>query len=216
MLYELFRWIAMIQGFIPYWLFFKRKTYYEDPNMKRRPFGGARINGGALIISNHFSVVDYMVYLFLFGPRKLYVVTSEIAYKSKFVGWGMKSFGGIKVDRTVHNMRFIDDSADEINRGHQVLIFPESRNTEDGEMHEFMPSYLGIALQTESPIVPVITDGNYGFFKQTHVMVGKPIDWREYVQTDDPSKEEIAELNDIIYRKALELQAELRSRIAKK
>ena len=47
-LFDIFRWFAIIQGFWLYWLFFKRKTYYEDGNPRRK---SRRFKGAKLIIS---------------------------------------------------------------------------------------------------------------------------------------------------------------------
>ena len=81
-------------------------------------------------------------------------------------------------------------------------------------MDEFKPSYVLIALRAEAPIIPVITDGQYGFFKRVHLIIGKPIDLWDYCTSEDPTKEEIMALNDIVYKKCLELQRELEGGMA--
>ena len=75
-LFDIFRWFAIIQGFWLYWVFFKRKTYYEDGNPRRK---SRRFKGPKLIISNHYCVLDFMLNMFLVLPRKLWVVASEHA-----------------------------------------------------------------------------------------------------------------------------------------
>ena len=59
----------------------------------------------------------------------------------------------------------------------------------------------------------MITDGNYGFFKRVHLMIGEPIDLNQYLTGEKPSKQEIAQLNDIVYNKVLQLRQELDRRI---
>ena len=202
---EIFRWLALITGWPVQLLVFKRKTYYED-----RRAQGRRVRGKALIVSNHFSVFDYMVNLFLFPFRKLYVVYWP--QNSKRIRWGMKFFGGIVSDRDVMSLRFMDESVKTLEKGRVVQIYPESYISEDGRMDEFKPSYVLIALRAEAPIIPVITDGQYGFFKRVHLIIGKPIDLWDYCTSEDPTKEEIMALNDIVYKKCLELQRELEAR----
>lgn len=199
---EIFRWLALITGWPVQLLVFKRKTYYED-----RRAQGRRVRGKALIVSNHFSVFDYMVNLFLFPFRKLYVVYWP--QNSKRIRWGMKFFGGIVSDRDVMSLRFMDESVKTLEKGRVVQIYPEAYISEDGRMDEFKPSYVLIALRAEAPIIPVITDGQYGFFKRVHLIIGKPIDLWDYCTSEDPTKEEIMALNDIVYKKCLELQREL-------
>ena len=202
---EILRWLALLSAWPVQLLVFKRKTYYEDRRVQ-----GRRVRGKALIVSNHFSVFDYMVNLFLFPFRKLYVVYWP--QNSKRIRWGMKFFGGIVSDRDVMGLRFMDESVKTLEKGRIVQIYPEAYISEDGRMDEFKPSYVLIALRAEAPIIPVITDGQYGLFKRVHLIIGKPIDLWDYCTSEDPTKEEIMALNDIVYKKCLELQRELEAR----
>lgn len=202
---EILRWLALLSAWPVQLLVFKRKTYYEDRRVQ-----GRRVRGKALIVSNHFSVFDYMVNLFLFPFRKLYVVYWP--QNSKRIRWGMKFFGGIVSDRDVMSLRFMDESVKTLEKGRIVQIYPEAYISEDGRMDEFKPSYVLIALRAEAPIIPVITDGQYGLFKRVHLIIGKPIDLWDYCTSEDPTKEEIMALNDIVYKKCLELQRELEAR----
>ena len=207
MIYEIFRWIGVITGYPFRWLFFKDKIYYENERAKRR------VKGGALIISNHFNPLDYVMNVFLFFPRKLYVVASEHAFKNRLISFGMKFWGGIEANRVTRSMTFITQSIREIKKGHLVLIFPEGHNTDDGTIKAFYPSYILIAHKANAPIVPVVSDGNYGPLKRVHLIVGESIDLADYITAPKVNKEEIARLNDIIREKVLALRAELDRRI---
>ena len=206
MFYDFFRWLAIILAYPLQLIFFKRKTYYED-NVKRKSWR----KGGALIISNHFHMLDYVLNMFLVLPRKLYVVTSEMPYQNKFLSFGMKFFGGIQANRVTRDMSFMRKSAEVISRGKLVQIFPEGRNTDDGNLQPFKKSYIVIAHQSNAPIIPIISDGNYGFFKRTHVIVGNPIDVSGYVQSTGPmpSKAELNAVNEIVYEKVVALRQQL-------
>ena len=210
--YELFRWIGLLLAYPLQLIFFKRKTYYEDKKSQSR-----FVKGGALVISNHYSAMDYMVNLFLFPFRKLYVVMAEFVFhKSKIFNFLTKFHGGIRSDRDLMSMRFIDESVEVLENGGLVQIYPEAHITLDGNMHEFKTSYLMIALRANVPIVPVIIDGNYGFFKRAHVLIGKKIFLTDYCQSLNPTKEEIIALNEIVQNKCLELKSELDRRVNKR
>ena len=214
MIYELFRWIGLISGYPLQLLFFKRKTYYEDKSEQ-----GRRVRGGALVISNHYSPLDYVMNMFLFPFRKLHVVMSEVTFrgrKKKIFKFLTKFHGGICSDRDIMGMKFIDDSVEVIENGGLVQIFPEAHITTDGDMHEFKTSYLMIALRSDAPIIPVIIDGSYGFFKRSHVIIGKKIYLSDYCTSLNPTKEEILALNDIVYKKSLALKEELDLKIKRK
>ena len=203
--YDFFRWLAIILGYPLQLIFFKRKTYYESGKRK----GWKK--GGALIISNHYNVFDYLMTMFLVLPRKLNVVTSEMPYQNKFLSFGMKFFGGIQANRLTRDMSFIGKSAEVIKKGQLVQIYPEGRNTPDGNIQPFKRSYVVIAHRANAPIIPIVTDGNYGFFKRTSVIVGDPINVADYITSTSPmpTKEELSQANEIIFNKVLELRQQL-------
>lgn len=210
-MYEIFRWLALITAWPLQLIWFKRKTFYQDKKAQ-----GRFVKGSALVISNHYSALDYMVNLFLFPGRKLFVVLSEMIFQlSKFFYFGMKCFGGIQSRRDVMGMGFIDEAVKVLEKGKMVQIFPEAyTNDDDKEMQPFKTSYILIALRSGAPIIPVITDGNYGLFKRVHVIIGKKIYLSDYCTSLNPTREEILALNDIVYAKAQELKAELEAKIA--
>ncbi len=207
MIYDIFRWIGVISGYPFYWLFFSRKLYYENENARKK------VKGKALVISNHYCPFDYVLNVFLFFPRKLYVVASEDAFRNKLISFGMKFWGGIQANRITKSMRFVVESVRELKKGHLVQIFPEGHNTDDGTIKSFYPSYIVIALKSQAPIIPVITDGNYGITKRVHIMWGEPIELSQYNISSKPSKDEILMLNDIVHKKVLDLRKELDKRI---
>ncbi len=199
---EFWRWVGLITGWPVQLLLFKRKTYYEDKSVQ-----GRRIRGGALIVSNHFSLWDYVVNMFLFFGRKLHVVMIDRMYKkSRYFHIGMDCLGGIPANRDDKGMRFVGDSVAVLEKGGLVQIYPEAYISRDGEMHSFKHAYLMIALMADVPIIPVILDGNYGLFKRTHVIIGKPIKLSDYNQNPNPSREEIAALNSVVENKCRELK----------
>ena len=204
--YDFFRWLAIILGYPLQLIFFKRKTYYEN-NVKRKGWN----KGGALVISNHYNVLDYFLNMFLVAPRKLNVVTSEMPYQNKFLSFGMKFVGGIQANRITRDMSFMNKSAEVISNGQLVQIYPEGRNTPDGNIHPFKRSYVVIAHRANAPIIPIVTDGNYGFFKRASVIIGNPIYVSDYVASTGPlpTKEELNKVNETVFNKVLELRLQL-------
>ena len=197
MIYEIFRVIGVVLGYPLQLLFFKRKTYYEDKKQKHL------FRGGKLLISNHFNMFDYVMTCFVVFPRKLNVVASEDPFKKKFFNFGMKFFGAIQCNRETKNMRFMDEAANVIKKGQLVQIYPEGRNTPDGKIHEFKRSYLVIAHRAGAPIVPIVTDGNYGPFKRTSIIIGNEIDVSQFFTTDKPTppREELDRANEYVCNK---------------
>lgn len=205
MLYEIFRVIGVVLGYPLQLLFFKRKTYYE--NKKKTNL----LKGGKLIVSNHYNLFDYVLTCFIVFPRKLYAVTSEHPFKSKIARFGMKFFGTIQANRETRNMSFINESAEVIKKGKLVQIFPEGRNTPDGKIHPFFRGYVLIAHRAKAPIVPIVTDGNYGPFKRVTVYIGEEINVSDFIDPnkENPNKKEVEAVNEYVYQKVLELRQKI-------
>lgn len=208
-IYEIFRWIGVISGLPAQWIFFKKKIYYEEGAIRAR-----KVRGGALVICNHFCPLDYVMNVETFFPRKLYIVASEDAFRNKGLVFGMKFWGGIKADRTTRSMSFVKEAVRELKNGHLVMIFPEGHNTDDGTIKAFYPSYIAIALLSGAPIIPMTLDGNYGLFKRTHMIIGKPIRLKEMLGGRKHTREDVDRLNDMVRNEMLRLRQELDLRIA--
>ena len=211
MIYEIFRWLGVLTGLPAHLLFFKKKIYYEN-----REKQGRHVRGGALIVSNHYNPLDYVLNVVVFFPRKLWVVASEDAFPNKLQSFGMKFWGGIKADRKTKSAFFITESIKHLKKDHLVQIFPEGHNTPDGKIHEFYPSYILMALRSGKPIIPVVTDGNYGFFRRAHIIIGEPIVLSDYFEDGRQQRGDIERLNDIVFNKVLYLREELDRRSGRK
>ena len=212
MFYNICRLIGVTSGYPLQALFFKRKVYYE--NKKKTNL----FKGGKLIISNHFNMFDYVLGCFIVYPRKLNAVASEMPYKNKLLRIGMKFFGTVQANRETKSMRFIDQSADLIKKGQLVQIYPEGQNSPDGNIHPFKHSYLVIAYRAGCPIVPIVTDGNYGIFKRVHVFIGEEIDVTPFFTPGrrTPPREELERANEYVFSKVLELRGRIEDEKNKK
>ena len=209
MFYEIFRLLGIFLGYPLQLLFFKRKTFWED----KRATDLRR--GGKLIISNHFNLFDYVLGCFVVFPRKLNAVAGEHAFRNPFFRFGMKFFGTVEANRETRSMKFIDQSVEIIKKGQLMQIYPEGHNTPDGKIHEFKHSYLVIAYRANCPIVPIVTDGNYGVFKRVRVYVGKEIDVTQFFTESSregrrtPPRDQLERANEYVYSKVLELRQRL-------
>lgn len=197
--------LLYIIGYLLAWpaqfIYFKKRIYYEDKKDTSR-----FIKGGNLIVSNHRSLKDFMALIFVFPFHKLYCLMSELIFSHGFfVSTLTKIMGGIKIDRKNHNFDFINKSVDLLNKKKCLAIYPEGKvNTKSGLLY-FHPSYIIIALKSNKPIIPIYTDGRYGIFKRTRIVIGKKIYLRQYCSNLNPSKDELEKLNDIVRNKIMNL-----------
>ncbi len=158
------------------WLCFRTKVYYADKKSQSR-----KIKGPAIIISNHTSVYDYAVFLFVFWRRMLHYQMAECLFRKKLLGRFLRAMGGIYVDRDARDFSFVHKSLGILAKGGVVGIFPESRLPLEGEERPlpFRTSAAYIALESGAPVIPVYTDGNYFGRGRARVIIGKSISVRE-------------------------------------
>lgn len=183
-------WFTKITGAPINWFYFRKKVYYINKKSQSR-----KIKGKAIIISNHTSVYDVALYMFVFIRRNIHVLVAEIIYqKGKLFTWFLNKIGGIKVDRVSYDFGFMTESIDILNKGGVIEIYPEGRlpRNDEKELLPFKPSFVYIALESEAPIIPVYTNGQYGKKAHARVIIGEKI----YLQDlYDPMKTEQENIN---------------------
>lgn len=183
-------------------LCFRTKISYEDKALQ-----GRRIKGGAIIISNHTSVFDYAVYLFVFFSRTLRFQMAEVLFKKKLLGLFLKCMGGIFVDRDSHDLGFIARSQEVLERGGVVGVFPEGRLPRKGEERPlpFKSGAAFLALSSGAPVIPVYTNGSYFSKKRARVVIGRPVFAEDLVPRDLSDREKIDLLSSALRERVKEL-----------
>jgi len=179
---------AKITGFPVQLLCFRTYTTDEDPKKS-----GRKYRGPAVIVSNHTSVYDYAVYIFVFFRRTLRTVMAEVLFRKPLLRVFLKSMGGIRVDRGAHDLSFIDRAVEVLSKKGTVLIFPEGRLPKEGEERPlaFAPSAALIALRAGVPVIPVYTNGSYFKKARARVIVGSPVDLSEWTEPERTEKENL-------------------------
>lgn len=194
-----------LTGMIPALLFFKYKLYFQNKKSQ-----GRRLPSPCILVSNHKSLMDFALYLVVFPFRTIRFLMAEVLYnKGAFFGKFLSLLGGIKVDRDNYDFGFVGESLEVLDDNGTVGIFPEGRLPVNGVPWPFKPSVVYIALRTDAPIVPIYTDGNYGIFKRTHVMIGEKIYIKDYCREEEPSPEELDRLTKFLQEKIFALGDEL-------
>lgn len=210
MFYFLFNWFAKITGWPVQFICFRTKVYYEDKSVQSR-----RIRGKAILISNHLSVFDYPVSMFTIWSRTLRFQMSELVMNKPVLGVLLRMLGGIYVDRDSHDYGHMVKSEKILSRGGVVGICPEGRIPLKDEERPlaFKSGAAYLALTTDTPIVPMVTDGSYfNFKKRAHVIVGTPLIPSEIADPVLSDKENIEKLTRAMREKIITLGQMLHER----
>ncbi len=200
-----FIFLAKLTGILPSVILFKPKIYYKNKETQ-----GRSLKGPCILMSNHMAFMDFPFYLTLFPFRTIRFLIAEVLYdKNPILKWLLDKLGGIRVERDAKDFTFIGDALTTLDNGGIVGIFPEGRLPVKGEYHPFKSGIVYIALRTDAPIIPVYTDGNYGIFKRTHVVIGEPIYLKELCKSPQPDSAELERLTKYLEKEEALLKTEL-------
>jgi 1-acyl-sn-glycerol-3-phosphate acyltransferase len=116
--------------------------------------------GGAILVSNHQSLVDIPLFLAVF-PREIKFLAKRELGEIPLFGKAMGFAGNLFIDRedprdAVHLMR---EAVKRIAKGQVIVVFPEGTRSPDGEIGEFKSGAFYIARKAGVPILPVYIDG---------------------------------------------------------
>ena len=113
-----------------------------------------------IYMSNHRSNFDIPVLLGCLPIQFRWLAKAEL-FKVPIFGRAMRGAGYVKIDRSNRKSAFksIDQVAAKMKNGVSVMIFPEGTRSEDGTVKPFKKGGFVMAVDTGTPIVPVILRG---------------------------------------------------------
>ncbi|MBO5892534.1 MAG: 1-acyl-sn-glycerol-3-phosphate acyltransferase [Oscillospiraceae bacterium] len=204
-LVNLFAGFVKLTGLLPAWLFLKPKVHLA-PGAKRK------LPKSCILVSNHISLLDFVLYLLVFPGRTLRFLIAEVLYnRSKLLALFLNLVGGIRVDRNAKTFDFVSHALDVLDNNGVVGVFPQGRLPLKGQQFPFTVSTAFIAMHTQAPIVPVYTDGHYGITKRANLVIGEPIYLQEFAKEGLSEQEQLAHLTKILEETVFKLKEELKS-----
>ena len=116
--------------------------------------------GGAVLVSNHQSLVDIPLLLSAFRRPVKFLAKRELGEIPLF-GKAMAAAGNLFVDREDARgaIQALRDAGDRVRGGMLLVVFPEGTRSTDGSIGEFKPGAFYLAQKSGAPVVPVYIDG---------------------------------------------------------
>ena len=153
------RWADFILGINPYW-----KVHVEG-RMKIDP------SKVYIMVANHQSGLDILVLFKL--HRHFKWVAKKGLFVIPFIGWNMALNGYIPIERGRgrSKLQMMDKAANSIRSGNSVILFPEGTRSPDGALQNFKTGAFRLALETHTPILPVIIKGTHHAIKKGGLLV---------------------------------------------
>lgn len=112
-----------------------------------------------VLVSNHQSLLDILVLYRIFVHFK-WVAKKEL-FRIPFVGWNMLMNRYVSIERgkPASVKKMISISKEHLKRGSSLMIFPEGTRSEDTNMKKFKDGAFKLAIETGTPIIPMVLDG---------------------------------------------------------
>jgi 1-acyl-sn-glycerol-3-phosphate acyltransferase len=137
-------------------------------------------DGRYLVISNHLSVFDALVYIAI-SDRPITFAAKEEALDMPFVGKVFRALNGVALDRknVMNQLAEIKQIVNQIKDETMPLmyIFPEGTRNKEPQNHclEFKGGSLKLAYMAKVPIVPFSTFGSFRVLDKKHYLKRYPI-----------------------------------------
>ncbi len=148
-------------------------------------------DGSNIFASNHRSYCDP---IFIALPTKVpisYMAKEELFHQNIFFTLLIKGFGAFPVTRGAGDTSAIDTSVDKLEKGRNLVIFPEGTRSKDGKVGKGRTGVALVAAIAQVPIIPVGInfEGKLGFRRKVVVRFGKPISPQEIGVNSTSSKD---------------------------
>lgn len=158
-----------------------------------------------IIACNHMSNVDLPLIAIKFCRKFTYLGKAEL-FKNKFLGWLLRKFDVIPVDRNKADLGAIKKVFGAINRKRHVCICPQGTRSKPGEIDEstVKDGISLFALRTGTPVLPMVIIKKPRIFRFNKIVVGDLI-YPDMARAKD--KEYSEEFTKIVVAKMNELLA---------
>ena len=155
-------WVFVLTRWLAITLF---KLYF------RIEFSGAEnvpLQGRVILAPNHVSYLD-PIWVSTPIKRPLRYMTWDKMTRLPLLGTLMKAYGAFPVNLEKSDRQALKFSLQHLKGGGGLVIFPEGGRTRTGETLAFKAGVIKLALDTQSPVVPVTIIGGYRAYSPHHL-----------------------------------------------
>ena len=126
-----------------------------------------------VVVMNHQSLLDVLLSFRLFYPAKM--IGKKVLAFVPIIGWNLFLSGHVFVDRASRKSQFeaMRKMDQLLLSGDSLLIYPEGTRTKDGNIAEFKKGAFRSAVNTGTPIMPVLIDGAFQALPKSGFIVKK-------------------------------------------
>jgi uncharacterized protein len=161
--------------------------YHPRSKFRKVNFQNLDLNTPSVIVSNHQSMVDILLYLSL-SPNIL-LLTKDWVWNNPLFGLVVRYSGHINVSKGYDNLH--DIIQNRIAEGCSIVVFPEGSRTQNGHIKRFHKGGFFLAEQNSLPLHKLVVHGLYDFHPRGSVTLSQTLITIKYISTHtftDPNK----------------------------
>lgn len=157
-----------------------------------------KYEGKLITIGNHYSYMDVVFPCRVTDQPIIYVAKQELWDNGGFMAWFVRKCHCIPAKRDGSDVTTVKECFRVLKNGGVINIFPEgTRNHSYADLLPFHSGAAAISIKTQTPIVPIVKVTKIKPFRTTHIIVGDPIEFRQYYGKK-VTKEELAECDNAL------------------
>jgi 1-acyl-sn-glycerol-3-phosphate acyltransferase len=118
-------------------------------------------SGPIIYVANHQSHYDPPIVGVLVTDRPFSGMARSGLFKSKALAWIMRGIGAIELEQGKGDTAAMKAAIGELEKGRNVLIFPEGTRTRDGSLGEFQRGVILLIKRSRAQVVPVAMEGAF-------------------------------------------------------
>jgi len=116
--------------------------------------------GGVLIVSNHQSFLDPMLFACKL-PRPLSFFAKSELFENKYFGAFIRSLNAFPVRQGEGDIGAVKEVIRRLQEGHALNVYPEGSRTFNGEIDKMQPGVGLMIRRAQVPVVPAVIDGSF-------------------------------------------------------
>lgn len=138
-------------------------------------------NGKVILSPNHLSNWDPFI-ISIISKRQIYWMGKKELFNNKILGSFLGALGVFPVDRDGVDIKAVKTALKILKEDKILGIFPEGTRVDSFDLRNAKPGALMFAIKSKTPVVPIMIDTDYKFFKKVKVTIGEPINYWERIE----------------------------------
>lgn len=159
--------------------------------------------GSVIIYSNHTSLLDPII-LACVLPRQINFMAKEELFQNRFLASFFKNLGAFPVKRSTADISAVKNALRVLRQDDVFGIFPEGTRNNSGDIKDFARGIASIAHRSKATTIPIAIKGGYRLFKPIKVVIGKPVDFGNYI-LEKSNSDILDKMSDKMVKDLLEL-----------